>query len=186
MTREEYSEITIHLDSIHDLFTPPAEDPFSKKAHFISGIELIKSELKPTLIGAEARTRTTIFLPKGSIEPGLTENTTDALQRYCQFKVRQNKRAMVALRRQALMALLLGTLFLVSGLLLSQFLERVTFLPTLLSTLFSDGFVIAFWVILWRPVDFFLFELWPYWREDRIYKHMMAMEIDVAEEPVPE
>ena len=84
------------------------------------------------------------------------------------------------------MALLLGTLFLVSGLFLSQFLERVTFLPTFLSTLFSDGFVIAFWVILWRPVDFFLFELWPYWREDRIYKHMMTMEIDVAEEPVPE
>ena len=186
MTREKYSEITIHLDNIYDLFTQPAEDPFSKKAHFLSGIELIKSELKPTSMGGEARTRTTIFLPKESIEPGLTEKTSNALQRYCQFKVRQNTRAMVALRRQALMALLFGTLFLVSGLFLSQFLERVTFLPTFLSTLFSDGFVIAFWVILWRPVDFFLFELWPYWREDRIYKRMMMMEINMAEEPIPE
>lgn len=186
MTREKYSEITIHLDNIHDLFTQPAEDPFSKKANFLSGIELIKSELTSTLWGREARMRTTIFLPKGSIEPDLVGKTTDALQRYCQFKVQQNKRTMVALRRQAFIALLLGILFLVSGLFLSQFLEKVTFLPPFLSTLFSDGFVIAFWVILWRPVDFFLFELWSYWREDRIYKHMMMMEINVVEEPVSE
>ena len=186
MTREKYSDITIHLDNIHDLFITPPGDPFAAKANFVSGIELIKSDLESRSWGLEERTRTTIFLPKESIEAGLTEKTTNALQRYCQFKVRQNKRAMIALRRQALMALLLGTLFLVSGLFLSQFLERVTFLPTFLSTLFSDGFVIAFWVILWRPVDFFLFELWPYWREDRIYKQMMTMEIDVAEEPVPE
>ena len=82
------------------------------------------------------------------------------------------------------MALLLGILFLSSGLLLSQFLDKVIALPSLLSALFSDGFVIAFWVILWRPVDFFLFEIWPFWREDRVYKLMMTMEIEVAEEPV--
>jgi hypothetical protein len=90
---------------------------------------------------------------------------------------------MVLLRRQALIALLLGLLFLVCGLLLSQLLMRETLLPPVLNTLFSDGFVIAFWVILWRPVDFFLFELWPFWREDRIYKHIMTMKITMAEEP---
>jgi hypothetical protein len=60
------------------------------------------------------------------------------------------------------MALLLGILFLIGGLLLSQFLDKVTAWPSFLSALFSDGFVIAFWVILWRQIDFFLFELWPY------------------------
>jgi hypothetical protein len=182
MAKYQYSEITIHLDNIHDLFKQPAEDPFSK-ANFISGIELIKSGLTSTILKSQERLKATIFLPKESIEPGLSEKTTNAVRRYCQFKVLRNKRAMTSLRRQALMALLLGILFLVSGLLLSQFLERVTFLPPFLSALFSDGFVIAFWVILWRPVDFFLFELWPFWREDRVYKHMMTMEINVAEEP---
>ena len=90
---------------------------------------------------------------------------------------------MVLLRRQALIALLLGLLFLVCGLLLSPLLMRETLLPPVLNTLFSDGFVIAFWVILWRPVDFFLFELWPFWRNDRMYKHIMTMEITMAEEP---
>ena len=182
MTREKYSEITIHLDNVHDLFTTPTGDPFSAKANFVSGIELIKNEFKSRSWGLEERTRTTIFLPKESIEPNLAEKTKIALQRYCQFKVRQNKLAMTTLRRQALMALLVGVLFLVGGLYLTPFLGRVTALPPFLSAFISNGFDIAFWVILWRPVDFFLFELWPGWIEGRIYKNIMKMEINVSEE----
>ena len=89
---------------------------------------------------------------------------------------------MTASRRQALVALVLGILFLISGLFVSQFLGRFTFVPPFLNALFSDGFVIAFWVILWRPIDFFLFDLWPYWREDRIYTRLMRMEITIVEE----
>ena len=183
MTREKNTEVTIHLNNLHGLFAQPVIDPFSKKALCISGIELIKSELTSTTWGSEAIERAIIFLPKECIEPGLAQKITDALRRYCQFKAQQNRRAMVALRRQALIALLLGLLFLVCGLFLSQLLVRGTLLPPVINALFSDGFVIAFWVILWRPVDFFLFELWPFWREDRIYKRIMTMKITVAEEP---
>lgn len=186
MTREKYFEITLHLDTIRDLFIQPVEDPFSTKANFMPGIEFIKGELPSTNWGRRTRIRTTIVLPKGKIEPDLMEKTIDAVRRYCHFKLQQNKRAMVALRRQALTTLLLGTLFLVSGLFISQFLGRFTFVPSFLSTLFSDGFVIAFWVILWRPIDFFLFDMWPYWREDRIYTCLMTMQINMTEEPVPD
>ncbi len=182
MTREKDSDITIHLDNIHDLFITPTGDPFSAKANFVSGIELIKSELKSRSWGLEERTRTTIFLPKENIEPNLAEKTKIALQRYCQFKVRQNKDATARLRRSALMALLVGLLFLVGGLYLSPFLERLMSMPPFLSAFISNGFDIAFWVILWRPVDFFLFELWPSMKEDRIYKNIMKMEIIVSEE----
>ena len=89
---------------------------------------------------------------------------------------------MAAFRREALTALLIGILFLAGGLFLSQFVDRMTFLPPFLNAFLSDGFNIAFWVILWRPVDFFLFELWPFWRENRIYKKVMQIEIVVSPE----
>ena len=182
MMRENCSEIAIHLSNIHDLFTHPAEDPFSNKASFVSGVELMKDELSSAPRRQAGRLWTTIFLPKESIEPDLVDKITEALQRYCQFKIRQNEVAMAVFRRGALTALLIGILFLVSGLSLSQLLEKGTFLPPFLSTFLSDGFNIAFWVILWRPIDFFLFELWPFWREKRIYKNIMQMEIRIAEE----
>jgi hypothetical protein len=167
------------------LFIAPEVDPFSKKGSFESGIELIRSEFKFKLWGPGTRIRTTIFLPKESIEPDLAGKIREALKRYCQFKIQKNKQAMVTLQRDALRALLIGILFLLSGLYFSPFLEKLAVSPPFISTLFSDGFDIAFWVILWRPVDFFLFDLWPFWREDRIYKHMMKMEIIVAEEQYP-
>ena len=182
MTTEKYFEIEVHLDNIHDLFIQPVQDPFSNKANFVSGIALIKGELRAASWKLETRIRTTIFLPKASIEPGLTGKITEALQRYCQFKLQQNEDTMAAFRREALIALLIGILFLVSGLFLSQFVDRMTFLPPFLNTFLSDGFNIAFWVILWRPIDFFLFELWPFWRENRIYKKIMQMEIVVSAE----
>src|SRR5215472_12918334 len=101
MTRETSSEITLHLDDIHDLFTAPAIDPFSK-ANFDSGIELLKSELTSHSWRSEARGKIRIFLPKQSIEPDLAGKTTEALKRYYQFKIWQNKQTMIPLRRDAL------------------------------------------------------------------------------------
>jgi hypothetical protein len=181
MTREKYFEITLHLNDIHDLFTAPAVDHYSNKANFDSGIELIKSELKSQSWRSEARGKIRIFLPKENIEPDLAGKTTEALKRYCQFKIWQNKQTMIPLRRDALRALLIGILFLLGGLYFSQVLNTLLGF-SFISSLLTYGFDIAFWVVLWRPVDFFLFDLWPYRREDRMYKHIMHMEISVAEE----
>jgi hypothetical protein len=184
MRREEVSEITIHLDNIQELFVAPVIDPFSKQTSFVSGIELIKNELKArswTWI-IKARIRIRIFLPKERLEPNLASKIAVALKRYCQFKVQQNKQTMIMQRRSALRALLIGILFLLCGLYLSQFLARLTIDPPFIKTLFGDGFDIAFWVILWRPVDFFLFDLWPFWSEERFYKRLMETEIIVVEE----
>lgn len=185
MTRETSSEITLHLDDIHDLFIASAADHFLKKANFDSGIELIKSELKFQSWRSEAKRKIRIFLPKESIEPDLAGKTTEALKRYCQFQIRQNKQTMIPLRRHALRALVIGILFLLGGLYLSQLLNASIVSPSFINTLLTYGLDIAFWVILWRPVDFFLFDLWPYWSEDRMYKHIMQMEISVTEEPYP-
>lgn len=179
MRREKYYEIAIHLDNIHDLFTIPTGDPFSERVRFVSGIEFIMSEFKPQLLRREARTRTTIFLPEVSIEPELARKTRDALIRYSQFKIRQNKHMIAALQRDALKSLLVGILVLTTGLFL---VEETTFLPHFFSALLSYGLDIAFWVLLWRPVDFFLFDLSTYRREGKIYQRLMDMEIIISQE----
>jgi hypothetical protein len=182
MTGKHDYEITVHLDNIRDLFVAPAEDPFSENVRFVSGVELIKSELQPEMWKRETRMRTTIFLPKEAIEHDLAARIKDALNRYCRFKVRQNEKTIAALRRDALKALFLGILFLASGDFLSEILAGMAYSPRFLNTLLSDGFSIAFWVMLWRPVDFFLFDLPAYGRENKIYKCLMAMDIVVSEE----
>ena len=183
MRRARQPEITIHLDDIRDLFVAPAADPFSTKFSFIAGIEIIKREVRSRLWMPVKRERTRIFLPKDRIEPGLAGKTRAAFQRYCQFQLQQSQQTLSRLRRSALRALLIGILFLLGGLYFSQLLGKLFVEPPFITTLFGDGFDIAFWVILWRPVDFFLFDFWPYWGEKRLYKQMMTMEIVVDGEP---
>lgn len=179
MNNKEQQTITLHLDNIHDLFTMPQGDPFSEKVRFIPGIDFIKNEINPRMLHKKQPVHLIIYLPPDQIEAGIEENTRAALQRYCDFKVQQLKNVLSATTRDALQALLAGIIFLILGLIM---LNYVTILPEFLRTLISDGFDIAFWVILWRPVDFFLFDRAAYWREYQRYKRITEMDIVVRKE----
>src|SRR5215469_3799484 len=175
-------ELTVRLDHLSQLFTTPSSDPFSEEPALVSGMDWILDELTPHALGWGARTKTTIVLPKGSLDPSLANKASAAVKRYCQFKVRQNQHALVALRWQGVKALQMGIVFLAGCLLLSAFLSGTALLPGFLGTLFSNGLEIAGWVSLWRPIEIFLYEWWPYWRENQLYTHMMNMQIVVVEE----
>ena len=175
-------EITVHLNDLSQLFTAPSGDPFLEEPSLVSGIELILDELTPYALGWGARTKTTIMLPKGSLDPSLANKTSAAVKRYCQFKIRQNQHALVALRWQGIKALQMGIIFLAGCLFLSAFLSGTALVPGFLGTLLSNGLEIAGWVSLWRPIEIFLYEWWPYWRENQLYTHMMNMLIVVKEE----
>ena len=178
MVRTQVTRIAIHLDSIHDLFTIPIIDPFAENMRLVSGIELIKEKIRPQWFRHQPCVRTMIFLPVKSIEPDLAHKTSAAVRRYCRYKLRQNKIAISVLLSDALKSLCIGILFMVGGLFVVQFLTVASFLANLL----SNGFNIAFWVILWRPVDFFLFDVPSYWREKRIYQAIMDMDVIIYPE----
>lgn len=180
---EKVDEITLHLNSIHDLFTVPQPDPFDDAVRFVPAIELVKSRCSLPGLWHRRRTRVVIFLPARNIEADLERKTQAALLRYCTSEIWQNRNSVGVLKQDALRALIIGILFLASGLFL---LSNVNALPAVLGTFLSDGFNVAFWVILWRPVDFFLFDLSAYWREDRVYKQIMKAEIVIRPEEQPE
>jgi len=180
--REKFHEITIHLHDLTQLFTATSGDPFSGEPFLVSGIEYILDELTPHALGWGTRTKTTIILPKGNLDPGLANKTSEAVKRYCQFKIRQNRYALVALRWQGVKALQMGIVFLAFCLFLSTILGRAAIVPGFLGTLLSNGLEIAGWVSLWRPIEIFLYEWWPYWRENQLYAQVMNMQIIIKEE----
>lgn len=181
MANEHYRDIVLHLNTLQELFVVPAPDPLSERIPFVTGIETIQTAMRSR--PGRQPTRATIFLPRESIEPNTTERAHMAIGRFCRFKIQQNKNLMHTLTIQALKALLAGVVVLILGLLLTDLLQNTPLASSFLKTLFGDGFDIAFWVILWRPVDFFLFDLGTYRKDTRVYTQLMQMEIDIAPEP---
>lgn len=172
--REKVDEIILHLNLIQDLFIVPQPDPFMETVRFVPAIEIVKSRCELPGLWRKRRTRVVIFLPARHIEADLESKTQAAVQRYCAFQIWQNNNSVGILKQDALRALIIGILFLAGGLFL---LSNVSVLPAFLGTFLSDGFNVAFWVILWRPVDFFLFDLSTFWREGRVYKQIMKAEL---------
>ncbi|GCE27831.1 hypothetical protein KDA_33150 [Dictyobacter alpinus] len=176
MAELKVHDIVVHLNDIHELFVLPQQDPFSAQVRFLSGIDVIKSQVKPQMLRQADRTRIVIVLPAKCNEADLVGKIKSALRRYCEFKIWQNHEASTTLKQDSLRALVVGTLFMGIGLFLLSYLEV---LPVFLSTFLNDGFNVAFWVILWRPVDFLLFDLTTTLRENRIYKHIAQMDVVV-------
>jgi hypothetical protein len=180
--RAKSHEITIHLLDLTQLFMAPSGDPFTEEHSLESGIEWILDELTPHALGWGTRTKTTIILPMGNLDPGLANKTSEAVKRYCKFKIRQNQHGLIALRWQGVKAMQMGIVFLSGCLFLSAILSGTSVVPGFLSTLLSNGLEIAGWVSLWRPIEIFLYEWWPYWRENQLYTHLMNMQIVIEEE----
>lgn len=179
---QPYQEIVLHLENINELFTIPVPNPFSAHECFAPGIESIQAKLKTGILYRGRRTRITIFLPRNCMEPDMATRTQEAIQRYCLFKNAQNLRDIKTLRKEALQALAIGVFFRSCGLFFPASIERALALPPFFNILFSDGFTIAFWVILWRPIDFFLFEASSSWKKNHINKRLMTLEIVIKEQ----
>jgi hypothetical protein len=178
MAEAHTHKITLHLPDIHNLFNTPAVDPFAGQVLPLSGLEQIFSELRPHSLAR--RLHTTIRLPAERFSPDLQPATRVALQRYCQAQIHQCNLELATVRRQGLIALQIGLVFLAVCLLLASLFEAMEFLPELLQWFFVEGFVIAGWVGLWNPVELLLYEWWPIYRDRQLYEHLLHMELDIT------
>ena len=180
MKQERRYDITLHLDNLEQFFAVPEPDPFDPLARFGTGLETIISELKPKAL--IRRVRTTIRLPADQLKPDAEAQLCEALTRYCQFHIRQNRQDLISLRWQGLKALQNGLIFLGVCLLLSTFFENAEMFPEWLRRFAGEGFLIAGWVSLWHPIEILLYEWWPLSRQIDIYKSIMGMDLIFQEE----
>jgi hypothetical protein len=174
---DDLYSITLKLNDLTQLFQEPEVNPFIPEALFTSGIETILNELKPSSL--RKRTLLNIQLPADQMESDLQEQIQAAIKRYCQFRIHQNKNELSSLRWKGLKALQSGLIFLTTCLLLSALVDRAIFLPEFVGRVLSEGLIIVGWVSLWNPTEILLYEWWPEWRENQIFKHITDMEIKI-------
>ncbi len=181
MARERRYDITLHLENLEQFFRVPEPDPFDPQVRFSSGLDTIIGELKPAALIKKVRAR--IILPPDQITPDVEQKLREALTRYCQHQIREQRQDLISLRWQGIKALQNGVIFLAVCLLLSTFMESAEFLPEWLRRFGGEGFLIAGWVSLWHPIEILLYEWWPISRQIHIHESIMRMEIIFKEEP---
>jgi hypothetical protein len=181
LDRGERQVIELQLLHADDMFEMPHTDLFSEYRNFLTGVDFCISELR----GRPSRrpVRLEIRLPAGEIDDGLARRLAQTLRRYCDHRIRYNRREGQAQRVGGVSALRIGVPVSALGLVLTA--VATTMKPVGgAANLITDhlGWVLA-WIGLWFPLDQFLFYPLAYRRESRVLRLLASAEIDLG--PLP-
>jgi hypothetical protein len=167
--------IELQLQQPLDMFELPRTDLFSEYRNFLTGVELCMSELRARR--DRRPVRIDIVLPAEEIDDGLAERMHRTLSRYCEHRMRYNRREQRATRFNGLSALRIGIPLAVLGLVLTAVAVRLAGEDSALQLVEDHlGWVFA-WIGLWYPLDAFFFYPLSYGRENRVLALLAEAEI---------
>jgi hypothetical protein len=173
-------DVGIALREIAELVVVPEFDPLGGQFETRSGVERILDHLR-SVDGANKvdALRASIALERQPSPDELARVRT-ALAGLCAQRDRELAEQTVTVRRDGTRALGKGLIFMLICMLISALAREASFLHEIVSSLISEGFVIAGWVALWHPTELLLYEWWPISRDRQLYRLVSQMEIAIA------
>ena len=176
--------VTIKLDDIGHLFTAPEFDPFSDQDAELLGqpaLLYLLRKLGPEHLKQGGPLSLTVQLPPEKVTLDLKARVEQALRRYCDVRIADDQAQLRIMRSNGLRSLpsaiiALGVCLTLSYLFLSNVL---TFLSPAMNELLGQGFGIVSWVVLWHPVEAFLYDPIPLRREISVLRFLATTAITI-------
>ncbi len=182
MTREDEDEIIVSLSDITQLFAAPDTNPFALTEVEVlgdTGLARVIQRMLAWRVRSRHISQLTLLLPPDKIEPGMEIKVADAIKRYGEAKIEDN-------RLQIRSVLIQGATQLISVVIMVAVLLVIALLLLnmgVISTTSAGGILVGvflcvlFWVTVWDPVESLAFDWIPPWRESRVLERIMAMRV---------
>lgn len=176
--------IVLQFSDIRDLFIAPERDVFAHdEARFTgqSGLERVVRRLG-TVSSKSKVPNIKVVLPSEKMVPGLEHKVRSVINRYCTLKIEENERHAKLLRQRGRHALFRGLFFLGICTALAALIRSplFVFIPDFIQTVLSDGFTIIGWVVLWHPVEAFLYDPATVRQENEIYQFLQRIKVTIT------
>ena len=166
--------LTISLQRIKDLFTPPSQDPFQNGFHIQSGIEQIIAVQRG--LPRHSLRLIIIHLPAAASQdtPPLAE-VQAAVTRYCTILIHTTQQELTARRHTIQRNVVVGIGILAASLGLATVISNSTLIGEGIRALLSNSISILGSVALWSPLDAYLFGLRPLRKSVNLYTEIEQM-----------
>jgi hypothetical protein len=182
--------LLIAVRDLRHLFVDPEKDPFSPFEVEIMGesglsriIRLLSStsegSLAPFYRVGHKHKLLIVLLPPEAIQADTAQKARDALTRYCELQIADNKKELYITKRQAGRLLWFGVGLLLVCMGLSLLFSSGNTPDALWTTTLSEGFNIIGWVFLWHPFEAYMYDPIPITIETRIFSFLNQMEIEI-------
>jgi hypothetical protein len=173
--------VTLRLNDIHDLFTPPRHNAFNDNYLPLSGIDQIALQLK--LVHARGSVHTTFILPaQANQEPNLHAEIQAAIQRYCNIRLEYFMIELKSRQSNVIRSIEVGVIILGISLALAATISHAERIVEWLRMLLSNSISIFGSVALWSPADAFLFGIRPLYNDIHVCQAICQMTFDIQYE----
>jgi len=172
------SDLIIQIDRLDALF---AETPFrisQPELHSSLALERLVSHWRASKL--EDGKTLIIQVVSEPLTPEDEAAAIRAIRIYCERRVRELRCQVIDIRRTGWLTLRVGMLLLVAALGLSWLFSHFEPLPNVFNRLFSESFIIAGWVILWRPLDLLFYEWLSPARDARTYEWLARLPLKLT------
>lgn len=168
--------IEVHLPDLHHLFNAIDPSPFRERdlspqaeTFIVDWAQSVPRNAPLSLVVHADR-----WL--GSDDEGVLRN---AVREYFGHRAEEVRRKLSRLLAVGRTSLVIGIAFLAVVIALGQALERA-FGPGQLSEFLRESLLIGGWVVMWKPLEIFLYDWWPIRAEARLLERLARMPVHLA------
>ncbi len=174
MTTPSGNDIVIRLDTIDQLFNAPDLNPFSEEEVDVLGepaMMRVVRRLQARRVRNWEGVKLILELPADQITPGLEAQTEQALRRYSDAKIEDNKLQIRLSRIRSLIGLAMVTAIsvVVIGIAYLLFNAVFTNASQTVKGVIAAAISVFVWVILWDPMEQLLFD----WVQPRLENNIL-------------
>jgi hypothetical protein len=173
---EGHGRMQIQLRSIQQLFNSLDPSPFSERdlepgaeSYLVGWAQELPHDA-PLTLALYLREWPALQDPQQRVSAAIHHYFADRAQRR-QAEIREHL-------RQGRFNLLIGIGFLILCLIVAELLGNAS-QRGLLGNFLYDGLTIVGWVVMWRPLETFLFDYWHWRRQARLYRRLAAMPVEL-------
>jgi hypothetical protein len=168
--------IEVHIPDLRHLFNAIDPSPFRERD--------LSRETESFIVGwAETAPRTAqlslLVHADRWLGPDDESVLRNAVQEYFGHRAEEVRRRLSRLLAVGRTSLVIGIAFLAVVIGLGQTLDRV-FGPGRLSEFLRESLLIGGWVVMWKPLEIFLYDWWPIRAEARLLERLAKMPVHLA------
>jgi hypothetical protein len=170
--------IQLRLTRAAEMFELAQADLFSEYRNFLTGVDFCLSEMRGQWAARPVRLE--IHLPPEEIDDSVAERLARTLHRYCDHRIRYNRRESSSQRFGGISALRIGAPICALGLALTIAATRLLASGSTAEALAEQLGWVFVWIGLWFPLDQLLFYPLSFGREARVLRVLAQASIVVS------
>jgi hypothetical protein len=168
--------IEISLNKVEQLYNSFDPSPFHEKEIDEDADRYIFNAVRE--IGADKAVKLAIYLPSEAVGSPAAQALEQAIRSHYLYRLQTARRDLRHELGRGRKSLAIGLVFLAACMAARE--VALSFLPSAVQRMMSEGLLIIGWVAMWGPLEVFLYGWWPIVGTCRILERLAVLDVEIG------